>query len=171
MHGTIENSAIEKNKDGATVLLLQVTISDPDDVQSVELMESAGEKTYPMPGDKVAIMAPDESSKIGVSLSDNIEPDPARKEGEKVLYSRDIDGLRAAFMHLLQNGVIELNGNADFAVRFSALETAFNELKDKYNSHTHTYSPGPSPAAPTPPPNEPSTADISTAKVDKVLLP
>lgn len=78
------------------------------------------------------------------------------------------------------SGNVEIQGNSDFAVRFSALETAYNELNNKYNDlisrlNAWVVAPGDGGAALkallTAPPVLTSTGDISGAKVDNVLLP
>ena len=62
----------------------------------------------------------------------------------------------------LIGSIIEINGNTDFAVRFSVLQTAFNQLLADHNSHKH----GGGAAVDTP-----STADITLAAVNNVRLP
>ena len=77
------------------------------------------------------------------------------------------------------SGKVEIQGNSDFAVRFSALETAYNQLKADYdnlvtifNAHVHSgVTTGPGSSGPTPTPGSPSTGNISGAKVEEVLLP
>jgi hypothetical protein len=88
--------------------------------------------------------------------------------GERKLYSQD-GGLIKAFINLLVGGDIELNGNANTAVAFAALETAFNQLKSDFNTHTHTgVTTGPGVSGT---PSTPSAADMSGAEVDTVKLP
>lgn len=61
---------------------------------------------------------------------------------------------------------IILNSGSDFAVQFSALQTAFDELKDAYNGHDHVETGGT-----TNPPLQQSAADISLAKIDSIKVP
>jgi hypothetical protein len=72
---------------------------------------------------------------------------------------------------------IELNGNTNFAVNFTEMQTAFNTLRTElnnlitvYNAHVHTCAapgfPSTSPLAPA----VPAVADMSAAKNMKVLL-
>ena len=63
---------------------------------------------------------------------------------------------------------IILNSGTDFAVQYTALLTAFNELKTAFNTHTHTYTPGPGTTA-TPLPQ--SAADITASKIDSIKVP
>jgi hypothetical protein len=81
------------------------------------------------------------------------------------------------FVRLTEDGNIELNGAVDFAVRFNELLTAFNQLRTDlnnfivtYNTHTHA---DPSSGSTGPPssPGTNSSADVSSAKVENVLLP
>ena len=119
---------------------------------------------------------------------------PIADSGEKKSYSTNSDGSAIkAYVFYRNSGNLEVNGNADFAVRFNALQTAFDQLKSdfntqitvynalvvaynalvvSYNSHTHASS-VPIPLIPGAPgsPGIPSIADITPAKVDTVLLP
>ena len=55
-------------------------------------------------------------------------------EGEARFYSTNSDGSEEkADIKLTNNGIVEINGNADFMVRYSKLETAYNELKTAHN--------------------------------------
>ena len=78
---------------------------------------------------------------------------------------------------------IEINGDSDNAVRFSVLQTAFNQLKDEYDNFVTNYlahlhvsaAPGADTSAPKPPipPLETpkvSTANIDPAKIDEVKV-
>ena len=166
MAGEVTGSVVANNRDGDVAkLLLQVRISDTDDIQTVEFKSQAGDDTHPPIGSKVYILSIGESWKIAIASDDDIVPSMA--VGEKKIYSTE-SGTIKAFINLLSTGVIELNGNADFAVRFTALETAFNQFKSDYNSHTHVSVT--SLASPTPPLPQ-TTADMSGAKVDEVTLP
>lgn len=102
------------------------------------------------------------------------------EEGEGVFFSTD--GKTAlATIKARKNGDIEINGNSDNAVRFSELESAYNQLKSDhdslvsaFNQHVHpTAAVGP-PSPPTPVPSvipaSNSTGDISGAKIDNVKV-
>ena len=69
---------------------------------------------------------------------------------------------------------IEIGGDTDFMVRYSELESAFNELRDdfnnlvtKFNTHVHP-SPAGGSTGPTPTGGTPSTADITGAKINEI---
>ncbi|MCK4820545.1 hypothetical protein KA005_32570, partial [bacterium] len=113
------------------VQILQVVIENQLDAQPALLINPAMDESAPKIDDRVLII------KIGnfalaIGGIDGIEPVTA--QGEKRLYSRDSAGAVAAFITLLTSGVMELNGNNDNAVRFSALESGFNTLRDNLNS-------------------------------------
>ena len=173
--GIVAGREFKKNRDGENDrLLLQVQVTDADDVHTVEYMSSSGEDSNPPDGAKVLIIDAGRAYKIAIAADDNIQPSMAA--GEKKIYSVS-DGGIAAFINFLKGGIIEINGNDDFAVRFNELETGFNQfrtdfnnfLTSAYNVHTH-------PTAPTGPvsapslPGSASTADISAAKVEEVKL-
>jgi len=174
--GVIKGFEIKKNRDGAgDRVILQVEITDSDDVQSVELMAQSGEDNVPPVDSRVLITSVGPAYKIGIAADDGITPSMA--EGEKKIYSIN-SGDIAAFINLLSTGTIEINGNTDFAVRFGALETAFNELKTDFNNFVSTtYNLHNHPTAPTGPISTPSvtgsssSADISGAKIDEIKVP
>lgn len=102
--------------------------------------------------------------------------------GEVRIYSTSADGTSIeSTIHLKNDGTIEINGNADFAVRYNELQTAFDQLKDDfdtlvstYNAHTHIVTTPDTingTASATTNTGSPSTADITPAKVDTVKLP
>lgn len=85
------------------------------------------------------------------------------------IYATDDNGEEQIFIYLRPNGQIEFGGNDDNLVRFSDLETAFNQLKQDFNTHTHAgITSGPSS---TPPPTVTSTADIAPAKINEFKIP
>ena len=134
----------------------------------------------------------------GKMIQVGVYPETLAEPGETRIYSRDANGAQVSEIWLKKDGTItinsnktviitttdpiELNGNTDNAVRYSALETAFDQLKgdhddfvSAFNQHMHaTAAVGP-PIIPTPVPTVipvlVSTADITGSKVDEVKLP
>lgn len=166
MIGTVRGFEIGPNRDGTNdVLLLQVEMSDPDDIQTVEYFSGAGDDTIPPAGSLVTIFSVGRAWKIAIASNDNIAP--SMSEGERKIYSSD-GGVIKAFINWLSSGILELNGNSDFAVRFNALETGFNALRSDHNTFlTHVHGASGTPPVP---PAVPSTASIAAAKVDEVKI-
>ena len=160
--GTVRGREIRENRNGgADVLLLQVEVSDADDIQTVELMTQAGDESSPVDGSRVLLVQLGPAWVVAVVADDLIPPGIA--EGERRVYSQD-SGTRKASIYWRTDGQLELNGTGDFAVRFTSLETAFNELQAAYNAHIGHAVTGLVPSVL-------SAADISLAKVDTVELP
>ena len=99
--------------------------------------------------------------------------------GDSIVYSTDSNGANKATITLRNDGTIEMLGTGDFMVRFSELETAYNQLKDDhdglvsaFNQHVHPTaavgSPSPPTAIPSVIPATPSTGDISGAKIEEI---
>lgn len=169
----------------------------------------AGVDSSPLADDQGVIISIDKN--LGKTVHVGIYPDPIAAPGEVRLYSRDENGTQKAEIYMTNDGSIiitgetdidingdkininaadtvtinssttEINGNADNAVRYSALETAFNQLKQDYdnlvsgfNAHVHaTAAVGPPvPPTPVPPfiPASSSTADITGSKIDEVKV-
>lgn len=159
--GTVRGREIKPNRNGAgDVILLQVEISGPDDVQTVELMTHAGDEASPPNGAQVVLVQIGPAWVVALAADDLIPP--GIDVGERRVYSQDA-GARKATIYWRINGQLELNGTGDHAVRFAALETAFNQLKSDFNSHGGHFSGEISPVA--------STADISGAKIDTIEVP
>ena len=170
--GIVRGREIKKNRDGSTAkMLLQVEITNPQDIQTVELMRQAGEDTNPPDGSRVLILEVGPSWKIAVASDDNIVPTMAA--GEKRIYSTS-GGSVVADIKLLADGTIEVNGNSDFAVAFNDLKTGFDQLKSDFNAHTHLAAATAQSIAAGDPPSVPvslSSASIDASKVDTVKLP
>ena len=164
MIGTVTGFEIGKNRDASQdVLLLQVQISEPDDVQTVEYMSAAGDDSVPPIGSRVTILQAGSAWKIAIASQDSIVP--SMDEGERKIYSSK-DGAIKAFINWLSTGILELNGNNDFAVRFNALDAQITVLNSKYDAHFH-----PDPVSGvTGPPTVALGLDISGAKVDEVKI-
>lgn len=96
--------------------------------------------------------------------------------GEKRFYSVKPNGDEAFYIWLKNDGTCEVGGADDNLVRYSALETAFNELKGKYNDlaskfNTHTHGgvmPGGSLTAVPVAQSTQSSANITPAKISQV---
>jgi phage gp45-like len=174
--GTIKKTTIEENQDSSKkFIMLEVEESEGDDLQDVQLVSLSGIKSRPEPGERVYILDFGGGLKIGICVEDNIEMD--KEEGERDLYATD-GGSRKAALTLLKNGNAVINDGDDYAVRFSELESKFNELRDFVNDFiTTTYNLHNHPTAPTGPVSVPSslgsasTVDITPAKIDTVRVP
>lgn len=161
--GTVTGRTVAKNKDGQNQrLMLQVQMSDPDDIQTVEYVPLPGMDSNPINGSKVFILAVGPGYLIALGADDGV--DPTSDTGENFQYSVDDSGAVQSVLKLLKSGIIEVNGNADFAVRFDALDTALQSLVTAVNSAlAGKLDGGGTPGS--------LTLDISGAKVDEVKLP
>lgn len=97
--------------------------------------------------------------------------------GETRLFSTDNNGSLQTYIWLKKDGNILIGGDTDNAVGYTKLATEFNELKGKFNdlvtlfnSHTHIASAFGSPTTTPASGAQPSAADISQAKKDKIKL-
>lgn len=178
MIGRVTGYEVGKNKDGEKdVLLLQVEISEPDDVQTVELFRQAGTDYNPPNDSRLFILQVDPSWKIAVACDDGITP--ATLPGEHEIYGIDANGNKVSRAKCTNDGNLELNGDDDNGVRYSKLELAFNQLKTDfnnliaaiYNTHTHTSTAPGSPTGPPTPIGTSSAADITPSKIETVKMP
>ena len=162
--GTVTGREIKTNRDSGTPkMMLQVAITDPEDIQTVELMGQAGEITNPPNGTRIIIVDIGSANRVAVASDDGVIP--TMGVGEKKLYSIS-SGTIQAFINFLSTGVIAINGSGDFAVRFDELKAGFDELVTDFNAHVHVET-----GASTETPTTPSTADIDSSKVESVELP
>ena len=131
-------------------------------IQSL-LFAPSGDDSPPLPEDKVLLIKIEGSGKhivSGVLCSSQ-----GAEKGEKKLFSRDSNGNVKATIYLKSDGTIEINGNADFAVAYTDLNTALQTFLTDLNTKLTT-------AFATVPYVWPGTSvDISGSKVDEVKLP
>jgi hypothetical protein len=159
--GTVTGQEITENRNGGVdVRMLQVNLNTPErpDNQAIQYVPMSGDDSPPQNGDTVFVLSIGQSFKVAIGVQDSVIP--SMLAGEKKSYSRDSAGDIAAFINYLGGGNLELNGNAFTAVRFAALETAFNQFKSDYNAHNHGGSGT----------NTPTSADISPAESETVKL-
>jgi hypothetical protein len=175
--GVVKGRELKKNRDGVrNVLVIQAEVSDPDDLQSVELVTQAGEDYNPPDDSRIIIADLGPGFKVSVACDDGIEP--SASVGERRLYSIS-GGAVAAIIHLLADGTVELNGGGGTAVEFARLKTAFDQLKSDfdtlvgiYNGHVHPgVTAGAASTGTTPAAGSTSTANIDPAESDTVTLP
>lgn len=131
--GKIKGYEIGKNRDGVTnVRLLQVEISDPSDIQTVELFNDDGVDSLPPLNSFVVIQKAGNAWKLATAVNDNIAPDSTLLHGEKKIYSSDA-GIIKGFITFLKTGILRINGKNDYAVRYNELDTAMQSLISKIN--------------------------------------
>lgn len=147
-----------------------------------------GTDTNPQPGTKMLILKTlDPKEDIVAMAVDNRNTREDLQPGEKSFYSYDEEG-NPLFVVTIRGDKMEIGTAPDgappsnFAVRFNEMEVAFNQLKDDhnkqataFNGHVHLCAaPGTPSATPTPVPNSipvpPSTADMSDAKSEELLI-
>lgn len=100
--------------------------------------------------------------------------------GEMRIFATDGDGIEKFYVWLKSNGIIEIGGDVNYAVKYNELETEFNKLKDSYNDLADkwnqfctAYTPGSPSVLGTPPTLStstvlPNTSDITNTKNDKI---
>lgn len=195
--GKVRGRQLTKNRDGSTnKILLQVELTSPDDIQTVEWINHDGEDSSPPDNSLVVVVAVSKSYKIAIACDDGILAESS--PGEKLLYSqlngvkrtsiflktdgsiiidtKDTSGVQKSVIELESGGDISitsekninLNGLNDFAVRFNALEIVLNQLIIDFNIHTHGGVDTGSGETLIP---APITLDLSPAKVESVKLP
>ena len=158
-----------------------------DDVMSAYLGAGFGEDYVPTKGARL-IQIPTTNSTENIVISVVKKADATLQEGEKVIYSTDANGAIKAQVYFRADGKVEIRGTnivmldgTDFAVRYSGLESEFNELKGKYNdlvskwnAFAGAYVPGGPSVVGLPPTAQAGTAsaaDITSAKIDEIKLP
>ncbi len=177
----IKGSQVKKNRDGKNpVRILQCEITDPKDIQSVELMTPDGEDSNPEDNTSCIIIQMGDAYKMAISVDDGVAS--TVDKGEKKIYSY-VAGIIKASLHLLRtgeirlandagsikimpNGKIQLRGSGDFAVGFNQLQVLWAAMTTVFNTHTH----GALDISGTPGPSAPMAVDISSAKKGNIEL-
>ena len=151
----------------------------PNYIKSSRQVLPPGIDAVPIEGDQGIIIVLDES--MGKTVAIGVYPDPQAESGEVRIYSRDDNGALQAYSLHKKDGVLELNGNADFAVAFNDLKAEFNKLNSEYNklvSRMLAWTPVPTDggtalktAITVPPSVAVSGSNIDNVKVATVVLP
>lgn len=168
MNGKIVQTSIGKIRDAEkNTRNAQVQFTEEKDVQEVQLNQLSGFQSNPESETIVFVVENGVSYKISIAENDGVEPQNL-ETGERIVYSSD-GGTIKSFIKFLKTGVLQLNGSGDFAVRFNALETEFNKLRDDYNVHKHTgVQTGSGTSGPT---DTANTSDLAPAKISEIEVP
>ena len=168
----IARGLIKAVVDTGEIQLVKVSTVEGDTQDGIERLQPFGLSSNPPVGSEAVIMYFGGNREDGIVLMvDSGANRPTGLEaGEAQFYSEF-----AGYVKSNKDGKLELSGTAGTAVRFSSLETAFNQLKSDFDtfasSHTHTgVTTGPG-ASGTVAVYVPSTADIAPAEVTEVTLP
>jgi hypothetical protein len=145
--GRVISSTIEKNRDGeGNVLMLKVEISDPDDLQEVELFRQPGIDARPNADASLLIDDLGDAWQVAMAADDNIEP--SVDAGEIAIYASD-GTAKISQVYCKQDGTVEVGlTNFQFVALAELVKTEINRVIAAFNLHTHaTAALGP----PTPP--------------------
>lgn len=113
--GTVTGKQTGKNKDGTKdVLLLQVEMTDPEDIQTVELMSQTGENSNPPTGSRVVVIGAGSAFKLAIASDDDIVP--ATADGEKIIYSTDETGAATVSSIYLKNDGTIIADNGEITI-------------------------------------------------------
>ena len=176
--GKVTGRTVGTNLDGTDdVVLLQVEVSDSDDIQTVELHRGAGVDFNPPDGSIVSLIRAGNAWQIAATTNDNVEPD-GLDEGDYQIYA-SASGAKTARINCENAGDVVVNAGTDWAVQYTALKKAFDELKGDFNNlitlfdaHVHSgVTVGPGNTAVPLVPGVSSTADMSGSKIDTIKVP
>ena len=176
--GKITGREIRTNRDGGNdVVLLQVEVSDSDDIQTAELYRGAGVDCNPPDGSTVVLLGAGPAWQIAIAVNDNVTPDGLDEAVYEIYASSS--GSKTAKINLDPGGDVMINDGSDWAVQYTALKSAFDTLKGDfnnlvtaYNAHVHTgVTAGPASSGPPAAPGVSSTADMSSSKINSIKVP
>jgi hypothetical protein len=174
--GKVLKSFIDIFKDSTNTSIQSTVETTSNNNRTCQIMFAVGLEINPAKDNQLIVIpfGNSEGNLVAIGgLNSNIAPDTLG--GEARLFSTDETGQTLqAFIKLLNTGIIEINGNTDFAVAFNDLKVEFDKLKNDFNNHTHTfnYNAGPTPSSGTTNTGLPqNTSNIDNAKVTEVLLP
>lgn len=158
--------------------IVKVLVSGKDNVQTATEVSPYGIDSNPIK-DMYAIYAPTETKGKKVIVG-YINVEKLAATGEVRLFSTNDSGALQTFIWLKKDGIIEIGGDQNFAVRFNELKSGYDSLKNtvndligKWNAFTAAYVPG-SPASVGTPPTlagqnvTPSSASIDSAKNENI---
>lgn len=102
--GKVRGRAVSKNKDGtADKILLQVELTSPEDIQTVEWINHDGEDSSPPDNSMVVVVAISPGYKIAIACDDGMLAESS--PGEKILYSQ-LNGKKRTSVVLKTDGSV-----------------------------------------------------------------
>lgn len=134
--------------------LVKVLRLGKSDVQTPFAVSPFGVDSNPIK-DMIAVYS-DTGEKGKTVIIGYINKNQLADKGELRLFSTDEAGILKKYIWLKNDDTIEIGGDTDNMVRYSALATAFNIMLTDLNAARAALS------------LPPSTADISTAKIDEI---
>jgi len=178
--------------------ILQVELTEVDDVQDVEQFSGAGDDTNPPIDSSVVVVQDGKAFKIAIAGQDEITP--SSQPGERQMYSQaggakmgniylkadstvELSSL-IGMISITPTGDVELNNGTDSAIAFARMKTAFDLLRTEINTfvvafnalvtlfgtHVHTLvTPGVASSGPPPAPGVPAVP--ATATMDAAESP
>lgn len=172
--GTIKTITLE---DGRLECVIDFGADDVDPL--VVVYNGANRSEYPLPGDEVVVDRDGAESVIVAVFREH--PDGVGS-GESIIYGRDGSGSLVSSVKLCSDGKVLINGGGRSVAAYPDLKTAFDTLKNnfntfvstKYNLHTHPYVDTPIGAAVTSATTavgSPSTANIAPSESNTVEVP
>jgi len=162
--GIVKDYEIGPNADGEeNVVKLTCQITSEDDVQTVEYITGSQTDAIPEIGSAVYLfdVNGNPANKVAIAIDNNIESDV--ENGEKKIYSQENQVIKS-FIYLKKDGTIDINGSADFAVRYNALNTVLQQLVTDINAALATKQDASGTAGTL-------TLDLTSSRVDEVKLP
>lgn len=140
--GDIISSLFGKNRNAETEsILLQVIITDPEDVQTIQMVSQAGEDTNPPPFSNAFLIPFGSSNLVCIGSDDGLTPDV--KQGEKEFYATEsvvADGKLASRKKLVRLKFFKEN-TFDFGNEFETLAGLLGDTLTEMKSLTTTGSP------------------------------
>jgi len=165
----LKSTTIEKNLDSDNETRMgSVAVEDDNDIQTVEFYQGPGIDSGIPSGSRIVMSSAGSSWQIAIAAQDKITPEAS--EGELRIYAQR-GGSIVADIWLKNDGTIAFNGGSDYAVRFSKLNDAFNDLKQQWNAFAAAYVPGGPVAVGTPPRANLCTSSMEPAKIQEIKVP
>lgn len=107
--GVVTGYEYTQNREGEqTVTMLQVSLSEEDDVQSVELYQPVGRNGPPTIDSAVIVISIAEGFKIAIGINDGLDVSEL-SEGDILAYSQDQDGVRRTEVKQENDGTLTLS--------------------------------------------------------------
>jgi hypothetical protein len=111
---------------------LKLTVLGKNDVQEIEQIAPHGIDSCP-PSD-TRVLHVETLQRGACMVVGSINDNQLAVEGEIRLYSTNADGTLQTYVHLLEDGTIEVGGTVDNMVRYAPMADSVNEIKDDSNN-------------------------------------
>lgn len=114
-----------------------VKFGEKDNVNAFQLNSFGEDFNVPKGYDALYMKTSNSSEPVCIGFLNKVVFDDLNPGDKQIFSTNQAGDAIAAYIKLLNDGIIHFNGDTDFIAGFNDLKAGFDELKEDYNNHIH----------------------------------